>query len=753
MATINGTPNADTLGGTIGNDTIDGAGGDDFIGGKAGDDLITGGDGNDYILGDDSKESATDGNDALYGGNGHDFLRGGGGNDKLYGEAGDDSLSGGSGNDILDGGAGYDRAVFGFGSVTGVHVDLNYQGIAQDTGQGLDTLTGIENVTGTGFTDVLVGDGGDNWLYGITGNDVVSGGGGDDLIEVGFGNGTFDGGAGFDTISFFGDPSAINAGVTIFMDEQGIAQGTGQGSMTLNGFESVSGSVFADHITGDAGDNVLLGDSGDDVLTGGRGNDILYGDGRTLVDDHNSGSGSGPITRFADVAPLGGADGNDLLEGGLGDDTLYGGGGIDTASYANASGDVEVYLNFGFAQGADGNDTLSSIENVIGSNYNDILFGDAGANSLTGGAGHDFLRGNAGDDTLSGGAGDDMLVGGAGNDVLDGGAGWDRAAFSGSTVGVHVDLNVQGAQYTGEGTDTLVGIEHVSGTAFDDTLIGTIGPNWLWGMGGNDIIQAGGGNDLVQLGAGNSAADGGAGTDSLSMEGVGAATSTGVTLSLLLQGGAQDSGAGLVKLSGFENLSGSDFGDSLTGDGGANVLAGDAGGDILSGGDGDDVLLGDGRIGIDSHGLDTSGPITFFNDVAALGGADGDDVLDGGKGNDTLMGGGGDDLLTGGGGSDRFVFGSHTGHDHILDFGAGDAIVFQPTSGVHSAADLTLTATGSGTLISWASGDSILVDGTQPQQLLAGAFVFDGAAPPSDHAIHTSLAPSLIMVSHEIHIA
>ena len=105
---------------------------------------------------------------------------------------------------------------------------------------------------------------------------------------------------------------------------------------------------------------------------------------------------------------------------------------------------------------------------------------------------------------LFGGNGDDYLRGGLGDDLIDGGAGFDRVAFFTATSGITVDLRIVGvAQNTGVGMDTLVGIEHASGTEFDDTIHGNDGDNWLWGENGNDNIFAYGGNDLVEVGPGN----------------------------------------------------------------------------------------------------------------------------------------------------------------------------------------------------------------------------------------------------------
>jgi Ca2+-binding RTX toxin-like protein len=661
MADIYGTPGNDTLTGTAGDDTIIGEGGSD---------TISGGDGNDTLYGDDVHPGAGDGDDTIDGGNGHDYIRGNGGNDTLLGGDGDDYLDGGTGDDLIDGGAGIDRAAF-HSSPVGVHVDLTISG-AQDTNQGMDTLVGIENVSGTEHDDTLIGDGGANWIWGEGGNDHLSGGGGNDLIEVGAGNSVIDGGAGMDVLSLLDQINGTaGAAVTLASSD---AQDTGIGVMTITGMEGLSGTTFDDDLTGDGAANVLAGDSGDDFIRGDAGNDTIYGDGRVMVDSHGAGT-SGPIGTYADVFALDGEpDGNDHLEGGAGDDAVYGGGG------------------------------------------------------------HDYIRGDAGNDTLSGDDGDDYLDGGSDDDVLNGGAGWDRAAFHTSTVGVHVDLNIQGvAQDTGAGMDTLISIEHVSGTTLDDTLTGNSGDNWIWGEGGNDHLYGAAGNDLVEVTTGNAVADGGPGIDTISFfDGI-ATTPSAVSVSLALQGAAQATGIGSMLLTGFENLSGGLAGDTLSGDSGNNIILGDLGNDVLNGGDGDDTLYGDGRIMVDSHGAGTSGPITTYADVVAAFPdettlVDGNDILNGGKGNDILVGGGGDDVLTGGAGADHFVFGAHSGHDRITDFAKKDVIEFDSASGAHSFSDLTLTASGKDTLITWGTGDSILVEGLKPKQISAADFQFDSPA-------------------------
>jgi Ca2+-binding RTX toxin-like protein len=346
------------------------------------------------------------------------------------------------------------------------------------------------------------------------------------------------------------------------------------------------------------------------------------------------------------------------------------------------------------------------------------------------------LRGIGGADMLAGGSGDDYLGGGFGDDVVDGGAGWDRAAFYHETAtGVTVDLNIQGvAQDTGQGMDILIGIEHASGTAFDDVLIGNSGDNWLWGEEGNDTLLAGAGNDLIEVGTGTHVADGGTGNDTLSFFANGTGVTANVTVSLLLQGGAQATGAGSMTLTGFENVSGSYQNDTLTGDGIDNVLAGDIGNDILNGGDGNDTLYGDGRIIVDVHGVGTSGPITTYADIVAAFPDDpdlvsGNDVLNGGKGDDTLAGGGGDDLLTGGQGRDVFAFGPASGDDHVTDFAKKDVIAIYGIAGVDDFSDLTIVNVGGNAVISWGTGDSITLDGYKANKLSAADFSFDTSAP------------------------
>ena len=141
---------------------------------------------------------------------------------------------------------------------------------------------------------------------------------------------------------------------------------------------------------------------------------------------------------------------------------------------------------------------------------------DAGGVSMNGYCGADTLAGSAWDDTLLGGAGNDYLSGGAGDDHLDGGAGLDYADFR-DTVGggVSIKLNQGTAWGNFSGRDTLVNIENIWGSIYNDKIVGTNDRNILIGGGGHDNIEAWGGDDVIYGGWGHDVLNGGDGDDYL----------------------------------------------------------------------------------------------------------------------------------------------------------------------------------------------------------------------------------------------
>ncbi|MGF1604719.1 MAG: beta strand repeat-containing protein [Rhodothalassiaceae bacterium] len=654
---VNGSGFSDDIGGDDGANVLNGAGGDDVLQGFAGADTLSGGDGADTLLGGLDA-------DALDGGLADDFVDGGAGDDTLTGGAGDDVLTGFSGNDVLDGGEGIDTAAFGgegSAEIGGVFVDLTF-GTAM-IGDDSDTLSGIENVSGSAFADDLGGDDGANMLAGLDGADTLQGFGG------------------------------------------------------------------ADTLTGGDGADVLLGGFDADILLGGDGADFLDG-----------------------------GSGDDSLIGGAGDDSFAGGSGIDTVDFSGdaPSGGVIADLTFGVATKGEETDTLTEVENLIGTAFaddlggddganqltgldgddvlqgfggvdsllggagDDALLGGAGADALTGAAGADFLDGGAGDDVLTGGDGDDVLAGFSGSDSLDGGAGTDTAAFEGEgsagVGGVTVDLTF-GTASIGDDTDSLTGVENVSGTAFGDDLGGDDAANLLSGLAGDDLLQGfggadqldggdgadtvlggaaadalsggngsdfldgGDGDDQISGGAGDDTLAGGAGIDTVSFLDEGAAAGSGVFVDLAFE--TASLGGDTDTLLEVENVEGTAFADDIGGNDGVNRLDGLGGDDTLLGFGGSDSL--DGGAGTDT--------LTGGAGADTLTGGSGDDFLDGEDGDDQLIGGLGNDTLTGGAGIDTAVF-ADSAEAVFVDLGFGTATVGGSTDSLSEIENVSGSAFG-----------------------------------------------------------
>ncbi len=372
----------------------------------------------------------------------------------LIGGAGDDTLRGLGGNDVIDGGLGSDTADYSQ-AAGGVAIRLD-RGVAVSDGDGgADILISIENIRGSAFDDLIFGDDAANVIRGGAGRDVLLGMGGDDIIE---------GGAGIANELYGGlgdDVYVLDANDTVVeLEGQGID--TVQARMDSYRLSAnVENLIYAGSGAFSAWGNEL-----DNRIVGGAGDDILRGLG-----------------------------GNDVIEGGLGN---------DTADYSQAAGGVAIRLDRGLAvsDGDGGADILISIENITGSAYDDLIFGDDAANVIRGGAGRDVLLGMGGDDIIEGGTGiSNELYGGLGDDVyiLDAndtvveleGQGIDTAQARIDSY--RLSANVENLMYTGSGAFSGWGNE------LDNRITGGAGDDILRGMGGNDVIDGGTGNDSLYL--------------------------------------------------------------------------------------------------------------------------------------------------------------------------------------------------------------------------------------------------------------
>ena len=413
---------------------------------------------------------------------------------EITGNAGDNDLDGGDGVDILDGAGGSDTAIY-FWSPSEVAANLATGTTSDDGWNGSDTLLNIENLQGSQFDDVLTGNSGANSLAGEGGDDLLEGGAGDDAL---------DGGAGTDTASFASAGSAVLADLS-----EGTAETAASGSvLALNGTATshvIAGGVsglsagavsvelwmksddatnlgtpFSYGVTGNNEEiliynyqNLVVFIGGHPVFTGISVNDgdwhhiavtwqasdgrlVFYLDGAQAYTDivnpgHTLGTSGTVVLGQEQDAPGGGFASNQAFDGEMTDVRIWSdvrtageiaanfdvrltgseaglvaNWGLDEGSGATAQdqaagGHDGTITNGSWAAGSDplsggGSDTLVSIENLIGSDYDDTLIGDDGDNILDGGAGSDtfvFIAGS-GDDTISG-----FTAGLSAADVLD----------------------------------------------------------------------------------------------------------------------------------------------------------------------------------------------------------------------------------------------------------------------------------------------------------------------------------------------
>ncbi|MEQ9695970.1 calcium-binding protein [Shimia sp. SDUM112013] len=416
--------------------------------------------------------------------------------------------------------------------------------------------------------------------------------------------------------------------------------------------------------------DVILGYGGDDKIFAGAGDDDVYG-----------GAGNDFVRSEAGDDLIQGEDGNDVLDGGTGADTMIGGAGNDIY-FVDDAGDVVSET------GGDGIDRVSSrIDYTLGDGLENLWLiygatsvagtGNALRNMIVGNANNNVLRGLDGNDNLIGGGGNDTLFGGADHDKLHGGAGADELSGGDGNDKLH----------GGSGNDTVLG-----GNG-NDTLCPGLGDDLLIGGAGNDFLSGNAGADTVYGGAGN---DRYIVIDTLDTiveyadEGHDVVHAwADVTLSdhvedIVFLGNADIGGGG------------NDLDNRVIGNAGNNALSGGAGDDHLNGRTGDDTIAG----GAGQDALYAGSG----NDL--LSGGVGDDTLAGGDGNDLLDGGSGNDRLYGDDGQDVFVFRAGDGADTLRAFSvAEDTLRFEGLA----QDDIAFTAAQSGTILSYGTGDSLML--------------------------------------------
>ncbi|MBX9847878.1 MAG: hypothetical protein K2X64_01190 [Rhodocyclaceae bacterium] len=740
---LTGSAQADTLIGSSTANTINGGAGNDMLEGMGGGDTIDGGGGSNTVSYEHAAARVVSslaagtysgvsfsassggilnaGNTASAGNAAGELLiniqnlRGSAFDDTLVGDANDNSLEGGAGADTLTGGGGQDTASYSISgaAVTAALTAGTYGGITFTTsGGGIlnggtvgavadaagDTLIGIENLTGSSFNDTLVGNAADNVLSGNDGDDTLIGLAGADTLRGGNGN---------DTASYADSTTGVTASLSSGV-YNGIAFNAFSGGI-LNG--GTSGSA------GDAGGDLLISIEN---LTGSNNNDTLVGDSAANA--------------------LSGGGGDDVLQGMAGGDTLDGGTGTNTASYANAGAAVVASLSTGTLGGVTftssgggilnggtsgtagdaGGDTLINIQNLTGSGFNDTLSGNSSANVIDGGAGTDTVSYNASVAavvaSLSAGTFGGVTFTSSGGGVLNGG-----------TSGAAGDA----------GGDLLISIENLTGSNNNDTLVGDSAANVLSGGGGDDVLQGMAGGDTL---------DGGTGTNTASYANAGAAvvaslstgTLGGVTFTSsgggILNGGTSGTAgdAGGDTLINIQNLTGSGFNDTLSGDTNNNLIEGGAGADFIDAGAGTDTVTyanaaagvvaslatgtyaganGNVTFTAGSGGIVNGGNSTTAGDaggdtligVESLTGSALNDLLIGSSTVNTLTGGDGDDTLLGLGGGDTLIGGNG---NNTASYAGSGAVVASLSAGTYAGAggNVTFTVSSGGILNGGSTG-------------------------------------------------
>ena len=734
------------LTGTAGNERLDGGGGNDTLEGLGG---------NDTLVGAGS-------HDVLQGGAGSDSMSGGDGSDTLYGAEGTsdiDTMDGGLGDDVYIVGAHAEGAARVVITDAGGSDTVIARVHAHTLAAGMETLRmeapltyyadgspEFVSVFGTGNAQDNLILGSQRWhmsnnLDGGDGNDTLIGGDGGDVFRFQAGSGNYGsdrvdgaghgGEGGENLISFYGADGVSYARSAVVIDfRDGTVTGGGlggSGSASFTNIQRALGGAFDDRLVANHG--VERGNPGGDYfagpeLAGGGGNDTLLGGDN---DDHLHGDSmwGGEGSDYGNDEIHGG-DGYDVIFGGQGSDLLFGDAGQDGFHYWGTGGDIgddtidggaDIDMVGGYQWSAivadlgagtivgggvagSGRATVTGIENINASPFNDRLTGNGVANWLSGEAGSDTLDGAAGNDTLLGGwdggtpSRDDFMFtvspGTANADLLaDFVSGEDKVVLDGR---VHANAGAAGNFTAGDARFRLGSAAQDA----DDRVIFNTATGQLW------YDADGNGAGTAQLIA-------------TLQTTWGSVLSLGATDVVIANSGP----AGVVRTgtSGNDNLLGTDGNDTLQGLAGNDTLDGGAGADSMEGGLHDDVFIVDnpGDVVVELEGGGSNDLVRssiaytlpdWVNNLTLIGAAaisgSGNTVanivignaaangLNGGDGDDSITGGAGNDTIDGGAGADSFMFAEAAGSanaDVLVAFASGsDKLVLDGSAHANTGA-------------------------------------------------------------------
>ncbi|BAZ48098.1 hypothetical protein NIES4103_07030 [Nostoc sp. NIES-4103] len=552
---LDGGSGNDTLNASVyfgSNNTLKGGAGDDSLNVDSSGNLVDGGSGNDTL-------SFSDGNNILKGGDGDDYFY------DYYSQSGDNVLSGGDGNDYfsfalprrgsgtqtVDGGTGNDTLQANYyyaregivttvdststnGTITASNYQINFQS--------------IENfiITGTEYTDSLLGGNGNDSLNGRSGDDTIKGSAGDDTLSLsGISNSLVDGGIGDDSLStsfYF-----ATEGIVTTLDST-----TTNGTITVGNSQIIFQNIERFSIFGTEYTDSLLGGNGNDILVGGlAGNDTIKGG---AGDDYIEAPGydSGLPDSYSSNSLLDGGDGNDYfnvynppspylggtftLDGGTGNDILNAGYSFGVAGQGIVT-TLDSTTNNGTITVGNSQIIFQNIErfSIFGTEYTDSLLGGNGNDTLNGGlAGNDTIKGGAGDDSIAlyypASHTEIVLVdGGTGSDHLSANYYFDlygSPSYSNAIVVTLDSITTNGTITNGNYEINFQNIEALSiiGSGYGDSIVGGNGNDYLVGgdgsydsYGGDDTLKGGAGNDTLSVydSYGNNLLIGGEGNDVL----------------------------------------------------------------------------------------------------------------------------------------------------------------------------------------------------------------------------------------------